>query len=381
MAEIEKLSELRRQLHQHPELSGKETDTVRTISTLFQTLLPDEIISDLGGNGAAFIFNGKHTGPVLLFRSELDALPIKEINTFDYRSAREGIAHKCGHDGHMTILIGLAQKIAVDRDFSGRIIFLFQPAEETGEGARQVLDDKQFEKLQPDYVFALHNLPGFNKNSIIIRKGVFTAASKGMVIKLQGKTSHAAEPEKGINPAMAVSAILEGLINLPAKKGPFEDFTLITIVHVKLGEIAFGTSAGYAEIRATLRSYSNQDMEKLTRLAEELVRNTGKKEGIIPEISYQEEFPACENHSYAVNVITEEARKLGLKTETIAMPFKWSEDFGWFLQQYPGAIFGLGAGKEHAALHNPDYDFPDEIIPAGIDMFFGIVKRLMTNLK
>ncbi|HYX06058.1 MAG TPA: amidohydrolase [Bacteroidales bacterium] len=376
MAEREKLSQQRRQLHQHPELSGKETDTVRTISTLFQKLSPDEFISGLGGNGAAFIFNGNKPGKTILFRSELDALPIEEINTFDYRSKQKGVAHKCGHDGHMVILTGLAQKISSNRGFSGRVIFLFQPAEETGEGARLVLEDKKFKKLKPDYVFALHNLPGFNENSIVVRKSIFTAASKGMVIKLPGKTSHAAEPEKGINPAKAVSKILEGLIALSSKKNIFEDFTLITIVHTILGEIAFGTSAGYAEIRATLRSYSNQDMEKLTLLAEELVNNISKKEGIVPEISYQEEFPACENHSYAVNVITEAADKLGLETVTINIPFKWSEDFGWFLQQFPGAIFGLGAGKKHPALHNPDYDFPDAIISAGVEMFFEIANQL-----
>ena len=376
MAETEKLSQLRRQLHKHPELSGKERYTARTISNLFQSLTPDEIIYGLGGNGAAFIFNGNQPGKTILFRSELDALPIKEINTFDYHSEQEGVAHKCGHDGHMVILTGLAQKIAANLNFSGRVIFLFQPAEETGEGARLVLDDEKFKSIKPDYVFALHNLPGFSENKIIFREGVFTAASKGMVIKLPGKTSHAAEPEKGINPAKAVSKILEGLINIPSRENIFKDFTLITIVHTVLGEIAFGTSAGYAEIRATLRSFSNQDMEQLTRFAEELVHNICRGEKIVPEISYQEEFPACENHSYAVNVITEAAGKLGLETETIKIPFKWSEDFGWFLQQFPGAIFGLGAGKKHPALHNPDYDFPDMIISAGVEMFFEIAKQL-----
>ena len=261
----EELLNLRRNIHSEPELAGEEVATASKIEKFISAYSPDEIIKNIGGNGLAFVFNGRNEGPAVLFRSELDALPIDEINEFDYRSKYKDKGHKCGHDGHMTVLAGLAMRISSSRSFKGKVILLFQPAEETGEGAARVLKDEKFSKLDPDYVFAFHNLPGYKTGSVIIKEGSFASASKGMIIKLTGKTSHAAEPENGINPSSAVAEIIRRYSALPKELKGAKDFVLTTIIHARIGERAFGTSPGYAELMATLRAYRNDDMDHADR--------------------------------------------------------------------------------------------------------------------
>ena len=326
----------------------------------------------------AFIFDSGKPGPTVLFRTDIDALPIEEINTFGHKSQKEGVSHKCGHDGHMAIMSLLSRKIAARRPDKGKAVLLYQPAEETGEGAERVILDEQFNQIKPDMAFALHNLPGFNHHDIVMRRQTFASASKGMIIKLKGVTSHAGEPENGKNPARAIAEIIQGFLDLPKNK-VFKDLTLVTLIHTKLGERAFGTSAGYGEVMATLRSFRNDDMDILTEKAEEIARSAASKDDIECEISYTEEFPATINNEECNKLIHESASGLGLNVVTTEQPFRWSEDFGQFTSRFQGALFGLGSGMDQPQLHNPDYDFPDKIIDTGANVFFEIYKRLLTD--
>jgi amidohydrolase len=267
----ELLVNLRKELHKFPELSGYEEMTSIRISRFLKELEPDEIIGNIGGKGLAASFRGNSTEPRVMIRAELDALPINESNDFDYRSTVSGVSHKCGHDGHMAIAAGVAKNFATERPAKGEMIVLYQPSEENGRGAYEVVNDPLFDSIQPDYILALHNLPGFERNEIILRDGVFAMASVGMIINLAGRTSHAAEPENGISPTKAVSRILNELPVLADRK-EFRHFTLATIIHVKIGEVAFGTNPGEAVVMATLRAYDNVEMEKLTGMAEKLVK-------------------------------------------------------------------------------------------------------------
>ncbi len=201
---------LRHEIHKHPEVSNDEYNTSERIINFIKKFNPDEIIK-LGETGVAFAFNGKEKGKTVVFRAELDALPIQEKSGVEYASVNDHVAHACGHDGHMAILTGLAQKISENRPERGRVIMLFQPAEEVEQGARDVVENPKFNDIKPDYMFALHNVPGFEKHKIILKKGSFASASKGMTIKLTGKTAHAAEPENGISPADAISEMIKKL--------------------------------------------------------------------------------------------------------------------------------------------------------------------------
>ncbi len=378
--DTKELVKLRKEIHKHPEIAEHEKKTAKRIRKEIDQYNPDKIIDGIGGEGMAFFFEGKQKGKTVLVRSELDALPIKEVNDdLPYKSEHDGWAHKCGHDGHMAIVAGVARELANERPEKGTVILLYQPAEETGEGAERMLKDDKMDAVKPDYVFALHNIPEYKKGSILIRKGVFSSASVGIEIKLTGKTSHAAEPEKGINPARATAAILNDFIELHDNKEKFKDFVLVTIVNVKLGEIAYGTSAGYAEIRATLRSYLNEDMDKLKEMAPKIAKKHGEKDKLKVETRFVQFFPALTNDDESNDIIRKGAKENDLEIVDLSEPFRWSEDFSRFTGKFKGAMFGLGSGEDTPKLHNPDYDFPDELIEPGVKMFHSIIKQVLNK--
>lgn len=372
---IKQIISLRHLLHQHPEVSNAEVQTSQRISKFIRVLNPDEEIR-LEKTGVAFVFNGSQQGPCLMFRAELDALPITEQSDVPYTSVYQGVAHACGHDGHMAIVAGLAQKISEHRPVNGKVVLLFQPAEEVEQGARDVVSDPAFAPIAPDMVFALHNIPGAPANQVLLRNGSFAAASKGMTVSLTGKTSHAAEPDKGISPAKAIARIIQALDDLTTERKLFREMVLLTIIHIRLGEVSFGTTPGYAEIMITLRAFRNEDMALLTAKTEELIRQIASEELLKYSFGYSEDFPAVVNDPECVNMVTEAAHALGLQTTMLTNPFRWSEDFSYFTQKYPGCLFGLGAGTSQPELHHPDFDFPDEIIETGVNLLFGVYQKL-----
>ncbi|RKE04290.1 amidohydrolase [Marinifilum flexuosum] len=370
-----KLVALRHQLHSQPELSNKEYKTAQIIVDFVEDYQPHEIIH-LGDTGRAFVFKGAEAGKTTVFRAELDALPIEENTRLKYASIYNGVAHACGHDGHMAILAGMAQQLSENPPRKGKVILLFQPAEEVEQGARDVLLHPKFADLNPDYMFALHNVPGQETNTILLRRGSFSAASKGMTIRLKGKTSHAAEPEKGRNPAIAISKISRELNDLLNNKALFTDLTLLTFIYIRMGEQSFGTSAGNGEMGITLRSFENADMKVLTQKSEEIVNRIAAEENLECSIAYHEEFPATVNQDECVDMLQDLAEEHNLSYQYLDKPFKWSEDFGYFSQKYTCGFFGLGAGIDQAALHHPDYDFPDEIIETGLTIFTGLYQKI-----
>lgn len=377
--DIDRLKETRRQLHAIAELSGEEQDTSAYIRDFMEKAGADYITGGIGGHGLLAGFKAGNEGPVLLLRCELDALPIPDDIEADYVSAKEGTGHKCGHDGHMAILCGVAKVLGQGLLKSGQVMLLFQPAEETGEGAERVLKDEKFTDIKPDYVFALHNLPGYEKNSIVVREGTFAAASTGFIARFRGQTSHAAHPEEGRSPAPAVAQLIQSLSALPQLESSLDEPAKCTVIHARLGERAFGTSPGEAEVMATLRTYSDHRLEKLKERAEAIASGLAGIYGLTLETEWPEPFPATVNDSTAVDVIRRAAEKNGLQLNRKEAPFGWSEDFGHFTKRFKGAMFGLGAGRNQAPLHASEYDFPDELIATGISIFTGIINELTND--
>ncbi len=373
---MNELISLRHHLHKNPELSGKENNTSSTIQNFVNKYTPSYMLN-LGETGLAFVFDSETPGETTMIRAELDALPITEESNIKHKSINKDIAHLCGHDGHMTIVAGLAKELSNNPPKKGKVVLLFQPAEETGEGAHAVIQDKKFRKIAPDYIFALHNIPGAALGNILIKEDTFAAASKGMTIKLFGKTSHAGEPEKGLSPTNALADII-GEVN-KIKSDLMHNFSgtvLLTIVNVQLGEIAFGTSPGYAEIRITLRAFNDPDLDLLTKMLETQIYKIAKTEQLKAEITYSEVFPATTNSTICNDIIKKSSSAAGLKVEELKEPFSWSEDFGYFTQTIKGGFFGLGSGENQPALHNPNFDFPDKLIEKGIEVFNGIIKQI-----
>jgi amidohydrolase len=256
---------------------------------------------------------------------------------------------------------------------------LFQPAEEIEQGAKDVVEDPAFKAIEPDYIFALHNIPGEPKKMILLRNGVIAAASKGMTVKLKGKTSHAAEPENGISPAKALSLLIGQLQELVTRKDLFKDMALLTIIHIRMGELSFGTTPGNADMMITLRAVNNEDMALMAGKAEKIILDVAAQEGLSCEISYSEVFPALVNDPECVKLAESAAKDNMLETKHLDRPYKWSEDFSYFSMKYKACFFGLGAGQQQAQLHNPDFDFPDDILETGVNLFYSIYKTI--NLK
>ncbi|WP_418263164.1 amidohydrolase [Flavobacterium faecale] len=367
---------LRKDLHKHPEVALNEFNTVKRICSFLENHPPDELITKVGETGILAIYNGLEKGKTVVFRAELDGLPIEEINTFEHKSIYEGTSHKCGHDGHMAILCGLATQLHANRPKSGKVVLLFQPAEEDGRGAVSIANDARFKALNPDYIFALHNLPSYPKNQIVVKNHTFTCAVNSIIIKLNGKTSHAGEPEKGINPALTLAEITMRYLAQIQSDITKDNFCLITPIYTKMGKKAYGVSAGSGETHFTVRSDSNDQMKKIETSLEHIAKTIARKHQLEIKIRWTQSFHANENNPTAVDYVRQSAQINGFEKVEKESPFTWGEDFGIFTQQYSGAMFGLGAGLETPALHNPDYDFPDDIIETGVAIFYQIAKQI-----
>jgi len=367
----------RRSLHRIPELSREEAATAREVQAFLAPTQPDWIVTGLGGHGVAAVYEGREPGPTVMFRAELDGLPIEEISAIPHRSTIPGRGHLCGHDGHMAVLAALARTLGRQRPQRGRVVLMFQPAEEDGSGAAAVIADPRFREIAPDFAFAFHNLPGMPFGKVALAEGPVNCASRGMRIVLTGKTAHASMPEFGVSPVDVVAQLMPALTAL-GKGGPLEEgFSMVTITHAKIGEPAFGVAPGHAEIWATLRTLTDAGMEDLCASAEQLVLRAAREKGLGVEISYDDIFQHCENAPEAVAHLRRALEEEGVPYDQGQLPIRASEDFGRFGHRAPAAMFFLGAGENHPSLHNPDYDFPDDLIAIGARVFIRTLRNLL----
>lgn len=369
---MNRLQHLRRELHHQPELSGQEEQTALRILSWFESMKPDKTLRGLGGQGCAFVFKGREPGPTVVLRCELDALPIAEENDFEHRSKNRGVSHKCGHDGHMAILAGVGLELAQERPKRGKVVLLYQPAEETGEGARDVLQDERFLKLEPDWVFALHNLPGYPLGDVLVKEGSFLCGSAGLRVRVAGRSSHASHPEDAQSPWPILGALPDDLSVLHLSQG---GFNLSTVTHVRMGEPTFGITPGEGELRATLRAADNDTLTRLRAEAERLVHEKFTGLPLNYELSWHEEFAALNNSEEAVAAIRRAAESCGRNVREFEDVQRWSEDFSEFTARYKGAMFGLGAGEDATSVHSPSYDFPDELLPIGKELMLALVRE------
>ena len=376
-SDLAELTAFRRELHRHPELSGEEAETARRVRAALESVEPDAVLSGLGGHGVAAVFDSGIEGPTVLFRAELDALPIQEISEAPWRSLAPGKGHLCGHDGHMTILLALGRLLRRRPVARGRVVLMFQPAEEDGSGARAVVADPAFDAIRPDWAFAIHNEPGRPFGYVATRVGLINCASRGLEIRLNGKTAHAANPEDGTSPAQAVARLIPELEGLGQGAELDDEFRLVTLTHVRIGEPAFGVAPGEAVIFATLRTSNDAAMEALERDARALAVDIAGSKGLEISFALQDVFAASINDAQATEVALAALDAIGVKHGEQGLPMRASEDFGVFGWGAKAAMLCLGPSENHAALHNPDYDFPDDLIPIGAAIFERIARDLL----
>ena len=383
------LEKLRDKLNKNAELSGQEKETNKIINKFLEKTNPDVLHKNVGGYGIIAIYKGVEDGKNILFRADIDGLniPLECLKTND-KSLKEEFkslgskalvqkpySHRCGHDGHATILCGLAMRYGKKRPEKGNVILLFQPAEETGEGALAVINDPLFKEIKIDMAFALHNLPGYAKHQIILKKGCFASASLGLKLIFDGATSHASQPEKGNNPQRVITTLLDAFQKKYENLKRDKFHTTLTVTHVAIGEETFGVTPGHAEIWLTLRSQDDKSLQNLTDSTIALSEYVAKEFKLKFLHSIHEAFAATMNSSRETELVEQAAKELKLSVNCIKEPFPWSEDFGRFGSVCPVCLFGLGSGFEHEPLHSPVYDFEDEIIDTGVEVFYQLGVR------
>ena len=375
--DLVQLTKFRRELHQYPELSGKEIKTAQKILYALKDMKPSKIIDKMGGHGLAAIFDSQEKGHTLLFRAELDALPIQEKNNLSWISKLPGVSHTCGHDGHMTMLLALGRVISRNPIKCGKIVLMFQPSEENGQGARAVVSDTRYEQIKPDLAFAIHIEPGRPFGYVSTRPGLMNCASLGLKITLHGKTAHAADPDDGISPSHAVAEFVQKISEFNHGDELNNNFRLTTVTHVQIGEQTFGISPGDASIFVTLRTSNDDSLSQLDKDVRELVSNISTQFKLTFDFEIFDHFAASINDKEAHDIAVNAMKSLNINYGSIGVPMRASEDFGIFGKQSKAAMLCLGPGENYAALHNPDYDFNDDLIPIGTSIFERITRDLL----
>lgn len=373
----------RRRLHAHPELSEDEHRTAEAIVERLSRAEPSQVVEGLGsmGTGVCAVYDSDRPGPTVLVRAELDALPIQESCVFGHRSTVEGVSHKCGHDGHMTTLIALAEELRARPIERGRVLLLFQPAEETGTGAAAVIADPDFKALgAPDYVYAFHNVPRYPLGRVLVREGVFSQASVGFIVEFQGRTSHSSYPEHGVNPSRAVTELVTAVNGFGESLADRTAAPVLgTVSYAQIGSADkgpnFGTAPGAATVMGVVRAHTNADLDLVRSELAQRADKLAAESGLSHSLSWHEAFAATQADRECVATIRAAAADAGLEVEELDQPFRWSEDFGYFTQAFNGAFFGLGSGVEQPQLHDDGYDYPDALIEIGARLYRAIIDR------
>lgn len=378
--DIRELTAFRHELHRHPELSGEERETARRVCEMLAPTRPDSILTGLGGHGVAAVYDSGAPGPTILFRSELDALPIQELGKIEHRSTVPGKAHLCGHDGHSTILLGLGRILSRTWPTSGRVILMFQPAEEDGAGAAAVIADPRYAEIKPDWAFSLHNAPEVEFGFSRLGAGPANCASRGIRIRLIGSTAHASRPADGRSPMRAISELMPALEACSTGRPLGSGFAMVTVTHASMGAESFGVAPGEAKLMATLRSVIDEEMDALVTRVEALVRRAAERHGLACECEYDDVFLASINDPEATAVLASGLERAGVGRHDQKMPSLGSEDFGRFgLGGAKSAMLFLGCGPDWPRVHTPEYDFRDELIPVGIRIFSETLAACLEN--
>ena len=351
--DLERIIQLRRALHACPEISGKETET----KALLIDFLKSHTTMEIHPCGDGFYAAHREispTKPAIALRADYDALAMPDGTA----------SHLCGHDGHAAALCGAAI-LAEGRKFDRNIFFLFQPAEETGEGAERCI--QLFQQESVDEIYGAHNLPGVPLGLVTTRPGTFACASRGLTLHFLGKPAHAAYPEHGLSPSLAVGKLL---CKLPALSDPsrYTGMTLCTVIGLEMGEKAFGAAAAGAEVWLTLRAEHDRDLESLQREILHLAQALASESTLVFSWENQDVFPATENTPQCAQKV------LALcQGEHLQSPMRWSEDFGHYLKLCSGAFFGIGTGENHPALHTEHYEYPDQLLKPTIETFITLM--------
>ena len=364
IAEFHKdMQKWRHYFHEYPELAYKEINTAKKVVELLKKFKVDKIETGIGGTGVVATLkngNGKSVG----LRADMDALPIKEDSNKHYCSKNKGVMHACGHDGHTTMLLGAVKYLSETKKFNGEVVFIFQPAEEGFAGAKAMIEDGLFKKYPVDEIYGMHNMPNLKEGTLAVQEGPRLAAADNFEIEIVGKGAHGAMPSNSIDPIVCGAAVVQNLQHIVSRNSNPKETLVITIASFHSGK-ANNVIPKNAILNGTIRYYDDDIGKMVKKRFYEVVNNTCEAYGAKSVINFHKGYPATINHKKQSEFAYNVAKKVnGKNSSNLQSPMMGSEDFSYFLKEVPGAFAWIGNGKS-ASLHNPKYDFNDNILSTG----------------
>ena len=372
------LCSTRQYIHQHPELSFQEADTAALVARHLQDW-GWAVTRHVGGHGVVGTLRAGDSARSLALRADMDALPIAEATGQAYASRHSGVMHACGHDGHTTMLLGAAQQLARQRNFSGTVHVVFQPAEEAGQnsGAQRMIEDGLFERFPCDAIFGLHNNPGLTTGSFGFGSGPFMAASDTAHITIHGRGGHAARPHLTVDPVLIAGSLVMALQSVVARNVEPRHMAVVTVGTLHAGTVA-NVIPDSAIMALSIRSFDAAVRDQLQQRITGLVTAHVQGYGGSVSIDYQRGYPVLINSDTETTFARQVAEEL-VGPERVMAPFPpvpGSEDFAYYLLHKPGCFFRLGNGHS-AMLHHPKYDFNDELLTLGAEYWTRLVERYL----
>ncbi|WHZ12687.1 MAG: N-acyl-L-amino acid amidohydrolase [Burkholderiaceae bacterium] len=378
------LTAFRRDLHAHPELGFEEVYTSGRVQEALRLCGVDEIHTGIGKTGVVGLIHGREqaSGRMVGLRADMDALPITEQNDFGWKSAKAGLMHGCGHDGHVAMLVGAARYLAATRNFDGTAALIFQPGEEGFAGARVMIEDGLFERFPVDSVYAMHNWPAMRPGTIGINSGPMMAAADRITIEVTGRGGHGAHPYMTIDPVLVAAHIITAAQSIVSRNVRPLDRAVVSLCAMQAGDLgAFSVIPGTATLVGTVRTFNREVQTMVEHRLHDLCNAVALGFGASATLKYERIYPATINSHDEAEFAADVAESLVGADRVVRdlEPSMGAEDFSFMLQVKPGAYLRIGQGAENGVgtsfLHNNRYDFNDDILPLGAALHAGLIEQ------
>jgi hippurate hydrolase len=369
---------IRHDLHENPELCFEEFRTSAMVAHELNRL-GFTVTTGIAGTGVVGTLQAGQGNRIIGVRADMDALPIAETTGLPYASRSAGKMHACGHDGHTTMVLGLARYLAESKAFNGTIHLIFQPAEEDISGARRMIDEGLFTRFPCDQIFALHNMPGTALGQVLVRPGPITAAVDILEVTIKGIAGHGALPHLATDPIIAASATIMALQTTISRNNDVHDPAVLTVGSIHGGQLATAIPETVV-MKCGLRTTSMASREMLLKRMNEIIHGQAASFGCTAIVDYGDciVYPVGINDEVSANLVRDVAISAGQKSEHIDLkgPIMFSEDFAFMLQEVPGCYFGIGNGPSKS-LHDSGYDFNDALLQKGTEFLARIVSEAL----
>jgi hippurate hydrolase len=365
----------RRHLHEHPELMFDLPETSKFVEEKLRSFGITDITTGIAQTGVVAVIEGQSntSNRTIGLRADMDALPIMEATGLPYASKTPGKMHACGHDGHTAMLLGAAQYLAETRNFDGRVVLIFQPAEEGGGGGEVMVQEGVMDRWDIDEVYGMHNMPGHPTGHFAIREGALLAAADEFNITLTGQGGHAAAPHEAIDTNLAAAHVLIALQSIASRNTDPLKQVVVSVCTLRSDTDSHNVLPHQVLLRGTVRTLNPEVQDLAERRLHDITRLTAEAHQCKAEIDYQRGYPVTRNHAEHTRIAAEAADQITPGTDRDTPPIMAGEDFSYMLNARPGAYIMIGNG-DGATVHHPEYDFDDAAIPAGCSWFAQVVE-------